>query len=114
MAGPSGARRPSIPISFWTARITRRGESPRGYIRRFFADEPIRIVFGAMRDKAVEEVTGTLFPLAAEVILTAPAQPRAFNPHSLAETIDHPNIRIAANIDEALRMTREKPMTTFV
>ncbi len=84
------------------------------YIRRFFADEPIRIVYGAMRDKAVEEVTETLFPLAAEVILTAPAQPRAFNPESLAESIDHPNARTAATINEALRMTRERPMTTFV
>jgi dihydrofolate synthase/folylpolyglutamate synthase len=84
------------------------------YIRRFFGDEPVRIVYGAMRDKAVEEVTETLFPLAAEVILTAPAQPRAFNPESLAESIDHANARTAATIEEALRMTRERPMTTFV
>jgi dihydrofolate synthase/folylpolyglutamate synthase len=84
------------------------------YIRRFFPNEPIRIVYGAMRDKAVEEVTDTLFALAAEVILTAPAQLRAFNPESLAESIDHPNARTAATIDEALRMTREKPMMTFV
>ena len=55
------------------------------YIRRFFRDEPVRIVYGAMRDKAVDEVIGTLFPLAAEVILTAPDQPRALNPESLAQ-----------------------------
>jgi dihydrofolate synthase/folylpolyglutamate synthase len=84
------------------------------YIRRFFANEPVRIVYGAMRDKAIEEVTSTLFPLAAEVILTAPNQPRAFHPESLAEVIEHPNVRTAANIEEALRMTRENPMTTFV
>jgi dihydrofolate synthase/folylpolyglutamate synthase len=84
------------------------------YVRRFFADEPIRMIYGAMRDKAVEEVTETLLPLAAEVILTAPVQPRAFNPQSLAESIDHPNARTAATIHEALRMTRERPMTTFV
>ena len=53
------------------------------YIRKFFADEPVRIIFGAMRDKAVDEVTNTLFPLATEIILTAPNQPRALNPHSL-------------------------------
>ncbi|HYA16423.1 MAG TPA: folylpolyglutamate synthase/dihydrofolate synthase family protein, partial [Bryobacteraceae bacterium] len=34
------------------------------YIRQFFADEPVRIIYGAMRDKAVDEVTNTLFPLA--------------------------------------------------
>jgi dihydrofolate synthase/folylpolyglutamate synthase len=84
------------------------------YIRRFFGNEPVRIVYGAMRDKAVDEVIGTLFPLAAEVILTAPDQPRALNPESLAEASDHPNLRVAAAIGDALRMARERPMTTFV
>ncbi len=84
------------------------------YIQRFFRPEPVRIIYGAMRDKAVDEVIGTLFPLAAEVILTAPDQPRALNPESLAEVTDHPNVRIAATITDALRMARENPMTTFV
>jgi len=84
------------------------------YIRRFFRSEPVRIIYGAMRDKAVDEVIGTLFPLAAEVILTAPEQPRALNPESIAQASDHPKLRIAANITDALRMARDKPMTTFV
>ena len=84
------------------------------YIRHFFAEEPVRIIYGAMRDKAVEEVTDTLFPLAHEVIVTAPDQPRAVTPESLAPMFDHPNIRTAATIVEALRRAREKPMTTFV
>jgi len=84
------------------------------YIRRFFADQPVRIIYGAMRDKAVEEVTDTLFPLAAEVIITAPDQPRAVSPESLAPMIDHANIRTAPNIAEALRMAQERPMTTFI
>jgi dihydrofolate synthase/folylpolyglutamate synthase len=85
-----------------------------GYIRRFFRSEPVRIIYGAMRDKAVDEVIGTLFPLAAEVILTAPNQPRALNAESLAEVSDHPNVRLAASVGEALRMARDRPMTTFV
>lgn len=84
------------------------------YIRRFFAHEPVRIVYGAMRDKAVDEVIGTLFPLASEVIVTAPNQPRALNPESLAAASDHPNLRVAPAFRDALRMTREKPMTTFI
>jgi len=88
------------------------------YIERFFADEPIRIVYGAMRDKAVDEVIGILFPLAAEVILTAPDQPRALNPASIAEVADHPGdkpkLRIAASIGQALRIVHEKPMTTII
>ena len=84
------------------------------YIRQFFSDEPVRIIYGAMRDKAVEEVTNTLFPLAAEVIVTAPNQPRALSPESLAPMIDHPNVRTAPDLAEALRMARQNPMTTFV
>jgi dihydrofolate synthase / folylpolyglutamate synthase len=84
------------------------------YIERFFPSEPVRIVYGAMRDKAVDEVIGTLFPLAAEVILTAPDQPRALNPESLAAVSDHRNMRVAATIADALRMSFDKPMTTFV
>ncbi len=84
------------------------------YIGRFFSAEPVRIVYGAMRDKAVDEVIGVLFPLASEVILTAPDQPRALNPASLAEVADHPNLRVAAAVGEAIAMAREKPMTTFI
>jgi dihydrofolate synthase/folylpolyglutamate synthase len=84
------------------------------YIRRFFADEPVRIIYGAMRDKAIEEITGTLFPLAREVVLTAPNQPRALTPESLAEITDHACVRIAATIGDALRMAKQRPMTTFV
>ncbi len=84
------------------------------YIGRFFGDEPVRIVYGAMRDKAISEVINILFPLAAEVVLTAPDQPRALNPRSVAESADHPDIRIAETIGAALRIVRENPMTTFI
>jgi dihydrofolate synthase/folylpolyglutamate synthase len=84
------------------------------HLKSFFADEPVRIIYGAMRDKAVEEVTNVLFPLAAEVILTAPDQPRALNAEALAEVTDHPNLRVARTFTEALRITREDPMTTFI
>ena len=84
------------------------------YIERFFADEPIRLIYGAMRDKAIDEVTSILFPLAAEVILTAPDQPRALNPESILEVSDHPNARVIPVVADALATTRESPMTTFV
>lgn len=84
------------------------------YIKRFFHAEPVRIIYGAMRDKAVDEVINALFPLAAEVILTAPDQPRALNPESLLQVSDHPNQRVAATIAGALHMAAEKPMTTFI
>ena len=42
-----------------------------------------------MRDKAVDEVAGLLFPRASTVILTSPAQPRAISAPVLAEMTSH-------------------------
>jgi dihydrofolate synthase/folylpolyglutamate synthase len=45
----------------------------------------IFLVYGAMRDKAVDEISGLLFPHAAAVVLTEPRQPRAISAPLLAE-----------------------------
>ncbi|MGH9466862.1 MAG: bifunctional folylpolyglutamate synthase/dihydrofolate synthase, partial [Terriglobales bacterium] len=42
------------------------------------------LIYGSMRDKAVEEICEVLFPRAAAVVLTAPAHPRALAPAALA------------------------------
>ncbi len=47
------------------------------YIRRFYSGRRIWLVYGALRDKAVAEMTSILFPLADRMILTAPANSRA-------------------------------------
>jgi dihydrofolate synthase / folylpolyglutamate synthase len=125
---PAGAIREGIAEAKWPGRLERVGDNiildgahnPAGaralanYIRRFFADEPVRIIYGAMRDKAVEEVTNTLFPLAAEVIVTEPDQPRALSAESLAEVIDHPNLRQSKSLRQALEMMGDARMTTFI
>ncbi len=84
------------------------------YILEFFPNEPIRIIYGAMRDKAVDEVTATLFPLAAEVIITAPDQPRAVAPEALAAVVEHANLRAAPNLAAALELAGHRPLTTFI
>jgi len=84
------------------------------YIRQFFADEPVRLIFGAMRDKAMDEVIGTLFPLAAEVIVTAPDQPRSLSPEAIREGADHPRLRLAPTLTDALTMADKEPLTTFI
>ena len=119
-----------IAAAEWPGRLERVAENPdiildgahnpagaralASFIQQQFSGEPIRIVFGAMRDKAHDEVVGTLFPLAAEVVLTAPNQPRALGPESLAELTDHQNVRVLASVAEALDYVKSKPMTTFV
>src|SRR5450432_3623348 len=54
-----------------------------------FADRKIYLLYGAVRDKAVDEVAGTLFPFAAQVIFTQPANSRAISAAQLAEIAAH-------------------------
>jgi dihydrofolate synthase/folylpolyglutamate synthase len=54
-----------------------------------FAGRRIVLVYGAMRDKAVDEIAGLLFPRADAVILTEPRQPRAVSAPVLAEITGH-------------------------
>ena len=60
-----------------------------------------------MRDKAVEEIGGILFPLADEVIITAPRQARAMAPEAIRAIAAHPNLHIAPAIEEALAMGKD-------
>jgi dihydrofolate synthase/folylpolyglutamate synthase len=50
-----------------------------------FAGRRIFLVYGTVRDKAVDEIAGLLFPRATRVILTEPRQPRAISAELLAE-----------------------------
>jgi len=59
------------------------------FLAENFAGRNIRLLFGAMRDKAVDEIAGILFPLATEVIFTEPRNPRAISAPQLAEISSH-------------------------
>ncbi len=48
-------------------------------------DRPLVFVFGAMRDKAISEMTEILFPLATRVIATRPENPRAASADEIRE-----------------------------
>src|SRR2546425_7275464 len=54
-----------------------------------FADRKIRLVYGALREKAVDEIAGLLFPRAAEVVFTEPRTTRAISAAQLAEITAH-------------------------
>ncbi len=78
------------------------------YINRFFDDRRVWLIYGAMRDKAVEEMAGILFPLADEVIATAPSQARAVRPETIRDLADHPRLRTAPNVAAALELARNE------
>jgi len=84
------------------------------YIREFSHDRPVWLVFGTMRDKAVEEVTTLLFPLADRLILTAPDFPRALRPEALLHAADHPNVTIAPTVADAILIAMEAPSEALV
>ncbi len=63
----------------------------------------IWLVYGAMRDKAVDEVAGLLFPRAHEVFLTHPRQSRSISAPRRAEMTSHlaPRFRVGVDPVEA-------------
>ena len=77
-----------------------------GYLDRFYDPRRVWLIYGTMRDKAVEELTAILFPRAAHVIVTAPDQARALRPESIREMAHRDDVRVAANIREALAVAR--------
>jgi dihydrofolate synthase / folylpolyglutamate synthase len=75
------------------------------YLERFYAGRRIWMVYGAMRDKSVDEIAGVLFPLATELILTAPDNPRALRPEALHELAGRG--QIAPDIASAMKLVRD-------
>ncbi len=89
----------------WPGRLERVGERPAVYLDgthnpagarelaafwdENFAGRRIYLVYGAVRDKAVDEVAGVLFPRATKVFITAAKQPRAISTEALAEMTGH-------------------------
>jgi len=71
------------------------------YLERFYGSRKIWLIYGAMRDKAIDEVAGVLFPVATELVLTAPATSRALRPEALQEFAARghiePNVEAAIN-----------------
>lgn len=76
----------------------------RGYLERFYSGRKLWLVYGAMRDKAVEEIAEILFPLAQELILTAPALARAVRPEILRDMAGRG--RIAQDLTQAMEILK--------
>ena len=79
------------------------------YIDRFYGKRDVTLIFGAMRDKALDEIGGILFPRARRVILTAPDQARAASPDAIRPLVDRTDVQVASRLAEALEMIRDTP-----
>ena len=74
------------------------------FLEENLAGRRVFLIYGAMRDKAVDEVTGLLFPLAFEVIFTQPNNPRAVSASQLAQMAGHhaSHFSVIGNAEAAL------------
>src|SRR5689334_23143422 len=74
------------------------------FLAQNFAGRKIWLIYGALRDKAVDEVAGQIFPHAAEVIFTEPRTSRAISAPRLAEIASHhaPSFKVISNAEQAL------------
>jgi dihydrofolate synthase / folylpolyglutamate synthase len=118
-----GAIEAGVKQAEWPGRLERVSERPEiildgahnpagaralaAYIRRFYARRRVRLIYGAMRDKAIEEISGILFPCAQQVIVTAPKQARAMDPETLREIAGHSDLRAAPALEDALALVAD-------
>ncbi|MFZ0684819.1 MAG: folylpolyglutamate synthase/dihydrofolate synthase family protein [Terriglobales bacterium] len=76
-----------------------------------YADRAITMMFGVMRDKAVQEMTEILFPVARRVIVTHANNPRSASPDEIrraaARVAGGTDIEDADDITSALDLARE-------
>jgi dihydrofolate synthase/folylpolyglutamate synthase len=80
----------------------------RSALSERYEDRPLIFVFGAMRDKAISEMTEILFPLAERVIATRPDNPRAASPQEIRQAAARTSVEIEAvqEVGEALDRAR--------
>jgi dihydrofolate synthase/folylpolyglutamate synthase len=78
-----------------------------GYIRHFHHGRKVWMVFGAMRDKDLHVIGPLLFPLASELIFTAPNQSRAFQPEEIRDISGYAHAQLAPTVPEALACLQE-------
>jgi dihydrofolate synthase/folylpolyglutamate synthase len=106
----------------WPGRLERIGERPEIFVdgthnpagareiavfwEQFQPGRNIYLIYGAMRDKAVDEIAGLLFPRASAVIFTTPAQSRAISAPLLAEMTAHHSRRAEVVPDPVQALAR--------
>lgn len=100
----------SPPILFDGAHNSAAALALRDYLDEFI-HQPITMIFGAMRDKALNELAAILFPAAREVILTELDNPRAATISDLKaaapRSLDQTKLHEARSVRHALQIARE-------
>ena len=77
-------------------------------LRSYFIFDPLIYVFGAMRDKAISEMTEILFPLAYKVIATRPKNPRSASAEEIQQAGSRTGTEIEAVAEVAVALERAR------
>jgi dihydrofolate synthase/folylpolyglutamate synthase len=102
---PESAIEQGIAAAIWPGRLEKLQSQPDIYVdgahnpaaarelaafwEENFVGRKIFVLYGALRDKAVDEIAGVLFPHAAEVVFTEPRTSRAISATQLSEIAAH-------------------------
>jgi dihydrofolate synthase / folylpolyglutamate synthase len=84
----------------------------RSSLSERYEDRPLIFVFGAMRDKAISEMTEILFPLAERVIATRPENPRAASPEEIQRAAARTGVEVEAVEDVAGALERARELAS--
>jgi dihydrofolate synthase/folylpolyglutamate synthase len=113
---PAGARWPEIVLD--VAHNPAGAWALRSALSEQYENRPLIFVFGAMRDKAISEMTEILFPLGEKVIATRPENPRSASPEEIRQAASRTgtDIEAIAEIGAALERARDSagPETVIV
>lgn len=90
------------PAGAWALRST---------LSACYEDQALIFVFGAMRDKAVGEISEILFPLAARVIATRADNPRSAAPDEIREAAARTSAEIEGAPDVAAALDRARTLS---
>jgi dihydrofolate synthase/folylpolyglutamate synthase len=84
----------------------------RSALSERYEGRPLILVFGAMRDKAIAEMTEILFPLAERVIATRPDNPRAASPEEIQQAAARTGVEIENLEDVSAALERAKVLAS--
>src|SRR5581483_4809470 len=87
------------PAGAWALRST---------LSACYEDRRLIFVFGAMRDKAIGEISEILFPLAERVIATQAENPRSATPEEIRQSATRAQAEIEAVADVAAALVRAR------
>jgi len=116
---PESAMEEGIAAAIWPGRLEKLQSRPDLYVdgahnpgaarelaafwEENFAGRKIFLLYGALRDKAVDEIAGVLFPRATEVVFSEPRTSRAISAAQLSEIAAHhaPHSSVIAEAEQA-------------